>query len=244
MEKLRPFPTRINFIRLIADMQVCSTYRAVRKYTQNLQLKSKKKGRVLDVGCGDQPYRFLFKEPYMKDIDYVPMDWDGAEAGFDYQGSGVIHYDGVHFPFGEGEFDLVFHTEVTEHVQDIGFFFKECKRVLHGGGELLFTIPFSARYHYIPYDYWRLTPSAVRLLEAAGFTKIIIEPRGTDITVACYKTLSIGYRWLLSRNIFKMLLAFLLVPLWAVSLLAGQLSIYLGIGETNDCLGYIVYARL
>lgn len=130
MEKLRPFSIRVNFIRLSTDMQVCSTYRAVRKYTQNLQLKTKKEGPVLDVGCSGLPYRFLFKEPYMKDIDYVPMDWNGAEAGFGYQGSGVIHYDGVHFPFEKDEFDLAFHTEVTEHVWDIVFFFKECQRVL------------------------------------------------------------------------------------------------------------------
>ena len=63
------------------------------------------------------------------------MDWDGAEDGFDYGGSGVIHYDGVHFPFEAGSFDLVFHTEVTEHVRDAGFFMKECRRVLRGGGE-------------------------------------------------------------------------------------------------------------
>lgn len=31
MEKLKPFSTKINFIRLLADMQVCSTYLSVKK---------------------------------------------------------------------------------------------------------------------------------------------------------------------------------------------------------------------
>ena len=31
----------------------------------------------------------------MKHVEYVSMDWDGAEDGFDYGGGGVIHYDGV-----------------------------------------------------------------------------------------------------------------------------------------------------
>lgn len=142
-EKLRPFPTRIHILRLLCDLQVCTTYRAVRKYTETLALRKKGRGRVLDVGCGDQPYRFLFEEPYMKHVEYVPMDWDGAEDGFDYGGgSGVIRYDGVHFPFEAGSFDLVFHTEVTEHVRDAGFFMKECRRVLRGGGNCCLRFPF------------------------------------------------------------------------------------------------------
>lgn len=52
-EKLRPFPTRIHILRLLCDLQVCTTYRAVRKYTETLALRKKGRGRVLDVGCGD-----------------------------------------------------------------------------------------------------------------------------------------------------------------------------------------------
>lgn len=141
-EKLRPFPTKIHMMRLLCDLQVLTTYQAVRKYTKKLAVRTKRKGRMLDVGCGNQPYRFLFEKPYMKHMEYVPMDWDGAEDGFDYADSGVIHYDGVHFPFGEGEFDLVFHTEVTEHVCDVGFFLKECRRVLRGGGNCCLRFPF------------------------------------------------------------------------------------------------------
>ncbi len=109
---------------------------------------------------------------------------------------------------------------------------------------MLFTIPFAARYHYIPFDYWRLTPSAINLLlKSSGFFDIKIEPRGTDLTVACYKVLSIGYRWLLSRNLLKMAAAVFGVPIWMAALLAGQISICCKIGSTEDCLGYIVYAR-
>lgn len=133
MEKLKPFPTRISPVRLFADLQVCTTYMAVKKYIKKLSIRSKKKSRMLDVGCGNQPYRFLFEKPGRRQIEYVPMDWDGAEQGFGYQDSQVIHYDGVHFPFQDEEFDLVFHTEVAEHVKDVAFFFQECSRVLRGG---------------------------------------------------------------------------------------------------------------
>ena len=34
-------------------------------------------------------------------------------------------------------------------------------------------MPFAARWHFIPHDYWRFTPSGLeRLLSAAGFTRM------------------------------------------------------------------------
>lgn len=71
MEKLRPFSTKISFIRLLADMQVCSTYKLVRMFSGKLCINQKKNGRMLDVGCGSQPYLFLFEKPYIKNIEYV-----------------------------------------------------------------------------------------------------------------------------------------------------------------------------
>lgn len=186
------------------------------------------------------PYKFLFDEK----LKYTGIDWDGAATGFGYDNSSVIHYDGVHFPFVDETFDLVFHTEVAEHIQDIFFFFKECYRVLKKDSKLLFSMPFMARYHYIPHDYWRLTPSSIKMiLENSGFKNIAIATRGTDITVACYKVLSVGYRYFLSKNIFKILFALVLMPLWGCALLVGQFSLVAKVGETDDCLGYTVYAE-
>ena len=81
------------------------------------------------------------------------------------------------------------------------------------------------------------------LLEEAGFTEIVIEPRGTDITVACYKILCVGYRWLFGKKTLKKILSVACAPLLVVALLVGQISVWRGIGETDDCLGYVVYAR-
>ena len=37
--------------------------------------------------------------------------------------------------------------------------------------EILLTVPFAARWHFVPYDYWRFTPSSFRyLLETTGFS--------------------------------------------------------------------------
>lgn len=54
MEKLKPFSTKINFIRLLADMQVCSTYLSVKKILRASDFAYlsdvEKYGGVLDVG--------------------------------------------------------------------------------------------------------------------------------------------------------------------------------------------------
>lgn len=180
----------------------------------------------------------------LNEYEYTGIDWDGSTDNFGYKQENVIYYDGEHFPVEDESIDLVFHTEVAEHIPDLDLFFSECHRVLKQKGTMLFSIPFSARYHYIPNDYRRLTPAGItRILSHNGFEDIEVFPRSTDITVACYKIVTIGYRWLLSRNLFKALGFILLLPLFGCALLLGQLSLWLDIGAHEDCLGYIVEAK-
>ena len=130
--------------------------------------------------------------------------------------------------FDDAEFDSIFHTEVLEHVFDVKTLLSECRRVLRPGGEMLLTVPFQARFHYIPHDYWRFTPSALRrMLEEAGFEEIDVRPRGTDLTVAGYKGVGVTY----------------LAPVGALALGVGHLSLALRLGSPDDCLGYTVVCR-
>ena len=114
----------------------------------------------------------------------------------------VVYYDGTRFPFEDGMFNLVFHTEVLEHVYHLAPFLSECHRVLADDGRMLFTVPFAARNHYIPHDYWRLTPATHH---AIAYRKRILPislllPRGGDIAVAMHKINSVFYR-IIFRNI-------------------------------------------
>lgn len=56
-------------------------------------------------------------------------------------------YDGVHLPFGDDSFDVVFSSNVMEHVQDRGGLLKEVSRVCVQGGVAL---------HILPNPWWRL----------------------------------------------------------------------------------------
>lgn len=67
---------------------------------------------------------------------------------------------------------------------------------------MFFTVPFQARYHFKPNDYFRYMPAALqRLLADSGVIDITIEPRGNDVTVAAYKVAAVGFRWAYGNSI-------------------------------------------
>jgi 2-polyprenyl-3-methyl-5-hydroxy-6-metoxy-1,4-benzoquinol methylase len=99
-------------------------------------LENTKKGKLLDVGCNDGYFSKLFK-------------------GFDYFGVDIIEVKKNNilknkikqaditkgFPYSAGFFDVVFASEILEHVFDTDFFLSECSRVLRKGGVLILTTP-------------------------------------------------------------------------------------------------------
>lgn len=220
-------------MRTIGDLQVASVLRELTPWL------ARRTGTVLEIGCGAQPYRHLLPSS----CSYTGLDWEKAEEHFAYRVPDTIYYDGGDFPFADHSFDNLFHTEVLEHVYETTQFLTECRRVLRSGGEMFFSVPFQARYHYIPFDFRRYTPAALeRMLAEAGFTKIEVIPRGNDITVAAYKNLAVVYRWLRSGIVGK-LLGVCFSPGAFLCLLVGHVSLLLQVGSPDDCLGYVVKAR-
>ncbi|MCX5713195.1 MAG: class I SAM-dependent methyltransferase [Candidatus Omnitrophica bacterium] len=229
------------YLRLFLDLEVFTTYWDVRKAAKRF------KGNVLEIGCGLQPYRHLMPE----DARYHALDWEGSCKCFHYTSKEVTYYDGGIFPFKDSAFNFIFHTEVLEHVFDIKQFLSECHRVLPKGGEMVFTIPFAARYHYIPNDYWRLTPAAAeKLLEGSGFERIVVSPRGNDIAVAVSKLNAVFYRIIMKKfdNIILKILntvffgSIFSIPIFCLTII-GHLSILFKVGSPNDPLGYTITCR-
>lgn len=62
----------------------------------------------------------------------------------------VAVYDGRHLPFPDSSFDIVFSSNVLEHVEDIGSLQQEIRRVLRPGGYCV---------HIMPTASWRLWTS-------------------------------------------------------------------------------------
>ncbi len=200
-------------------------------------------GDVLDVGCGAQPYRSLFPPG----ARYLGIDRVEAREHFGYDVPDTRYYEGDRWPVADTAFDLVLATETLEHVAEPAPFLAEAWRCLRPGGRLVLTVPFAARWHYIPHDYWRFTPSGLaRLLEKEGFRDVAVYARGNELTVACYKTLALILPLLLSpggsriTTAARRLLGLGLVPLAILLAAMGGLSLF-GQGG-DDCLGYTALA--
>ena len=221
------------FVRHFLDLQVATVSADVKPFLQS------RTGSLLEVGPGDQPYRHYVPEG----VSYTGLEWEYARSEFAMQAPpDVVYYQGGRFPFDDNQYDSVFHTEVLEHVVDYRIFLSECCRVLKPGGQILFSVPFQARFHFIPHDYWRFTPTGLQtIMGDAGFSNILAKPRGSDITIACYKTVAVFYRWAYGGLIGKLVFA-LFAPSIAILLLIAHASLRFTLGSTDDCLGYTVSA--
>lgn len=89
---------------------------------------------LLDVGCGDGSLLFrYFKQP--------PREFYGVEGApqakieAEKRGIKVVSYDlNGRWPFEDGKFDVVFSSQVIEHLHNTRLFVEEAYRVLKPGG--------------------------------------------------------------------------------------------------------------
>ena len=159
----------------------------------------------------------------------------------------TTYYEGGRWPLSDESVDVVLSTETLEHVPDPPRFLAEAFRCLKPGGRVLLTVPFAARWHFIPHDYWRFTPSGLqRLLSAAGFSDIRVFARGNALTVACYKVMAVFLPLLLPQgkslvpSILIRVLGLLTLPFVILLAAIGNLSLRHQGGD--DCLGYTAIA--
>jgi ubiquinone/menaquinone biosynthesis C-methylase UbiE len=222
------------FARLMFDLQVSTVYRDLRRRLPGFR------GDVLDVGCGLSPYRFLLDA---RTTQYVGVDILDAER-FDYANPGIVSFDGEHIPFPDGRFDAVICTEVLEHVANYQQLVDEIHRVMKVGAEAIVTVPWSARFHYVPYDFFRYTPSSLSTI-FAGFAESSITPRGTDISVIASKLAVLWFRNAFPKQKRKLAwvpLWVLVSPLFLVVMAVAHLCTWTGAGSSDDPLGYTIVA--
>jgi len=244
MEGLRPvtntpptgFAGKAKFYgRMALDLQVWTVYRDLRRFLPGVR------GRVLDVGCGQSPYRFLLDPA---STEYVGVDILDADK-FDYDNPEIVPFDGEHLPFPDDHFDAVICTEVLEHVLHFQNLVDEMYRVMRNGAEAIVTVPWSARYHYVPYDFYRYTPSSLRTM-FTEFQTCTIAPRGTDISVIASKLVVLWFRNLLPSRRAQLLFVPLWVatgPLLAIAVVIARICTLAGAGSTDDPLGYTIWVR-
>lgn len=107
---------------------------------------------VVDLGCGDMPYRATIQAAGM---DYKGADIDdGADYRIDAQGR-------VDLP--DGSADAVLSVQVLEHVRDLDAYCAEIRRLLRKDGTLFLSTHGSWLYHPHPEDHRRWTRTGLVL---------------------------------------------------------------------------------
>ncbi|MFM7218026.1 MAG: class I SAM-dependent methyltransferase [Bacteroidota bacterium] len=134
------------------------------------------KGKLLDVGCGNKPYRHHFHVE-----EYIGIDIHNE--AHDHSGEPIdLIYDGKTIPFGDKHFDSVFSSEVFEHVFHLEELIGEINRVMVKDGILLVTLPFVWIEHEKPNDFARYSSFGIRsLLERNGFEIVSLKKTSTYI---------------------------------------------------------------
>jgi len=116
---------------------------------------------------------------------------------------------------------------------------------LKKGGTGISIIPWSARYHYIPYDFFRYTPSSLKTM-FSKFSSTEIKNRGTDIVTIASKVIVLWFRNLLPSQIWK----WIFVPVWialspilVMVVIIAHISLLLNLGSDDDPLGYTIIVK-
>jgi len=132
------------------------------------------RGALLDVGCGEKPYEWIFA-PYV--TSYLGIEHEGTfgetHASVAAQaGKPDLYYDGAKLPFADESFDTVLNVQVLEHTPEPQRLLHEIARVLRPGGTLILCAPFSFRLHEEPHDYFRYTPHGLRAMCGASGLRV------------------------------------------------------------------------
>ena len=93
--------------------------------------------KVLEIGAGAGWQARKLNE---HGFDVTAIDIEGSlyEAVQEWP---IIHYDGFHIPFPDNYFDVVFSSNVLEHIYHIGQFQAEIQRVLRPQGVAIHILP-------------------------------------------------------------------------------------------------------
>jgi SAM-dependent methyltransferase len=144
-------------------------------FKKNIEnIENKKIQKVLDLGCGDKPFKNFFD----KKVEYIGIDIS-KESRADI----ILDLNTQKIPFPDEFFDLVIASEIIEHIYNQDFFFKEMIRVVKKGGYIYISTPFMFPQHDPFRDYYRYTELFYKeKLPSIGINISDIEPSNTIIS--------------------------------------------------------------
>ncbi len=129
------------------------------------------RGRLLDIGSGDQPYGQL--------LAAVVTRYDSVDVGKKHPGQTYVASASDMSVIPADTYDSALCLSVLEHVANPWQALQEIHRVLKPGGTLILTVPHLSRLHEEPHDYFRFTHHGLKAMcDDAGFEIIELEKNG------------------------------------------------------------------
>ena len=149
---------------------------------------------VLEVGCGDATFTTELAK-YSSSVTAIDISAGQiADNAARFPAITFRQHDvAERFPFADGTFEVVWCSEVLEHLFAPAFALREMHRILRPGGRLLVTVPYHGRFknilislfnwdeHFVPsspHIRFYTNRSLSRIATAAGFKAIRIKTCG------------------------------------------------------------------
>ena len=148
-------------------------------------------------------------------------------------------------PYQNEMFDHVICREVIEHTEDPEVLLREITRVLKTSGTVLLSVSFAAKWHYIPHDYWRFTPSGLQSLIAkvGGLRIESLYRTSGDLAVTFHMAKVVLVGLLFRKSIVLKTIGVVLSPLSGLCGIVANICEILDLGAPENTLGYVCLLR-
>lgn len=197
------------------------------------------RGDLYDLGCGDGSYKNFF----LKFVEnYIGVDWASSIHNVNANIVGDLNKK---LPIDSEVAGTVVSLSVMEHLHSPQIMLDEAFRILKEDGYFVLQVPWQWWIHEAPYDYFRYTPYALRLmLTKAGFSSIEIMATSGFFTTWLLKFNYFSLRFInrqfrLLRGILKMIF----IPIWFINQILAPLLDKLDDNWENETQGFYVLAK-
>ncbi|MBU0633351.1 class I SAM-dependent methyltransferase [bacterium] len=167
------------------------------------------KGTLVDLGCGEAPYKEYFLQYAKK---YIGVDWTKTLHN---SKADIVSNLNEKIELEDNCADTIISISVMEHLCEPQIFLNESHRILNDGGMMILQVPWQWWIHEAPHDYFRYTPYGLEyMFKKAGFDEIYVQPMSGFFSMWFLKMNYFSLRWIKGSALRKALTKALLVPIW------------------------------